>query len=232
MAFRSEIERVNAGKSCLSSDCADRTLTEFGLSELEMGKSSGVGTASLVVSSDGMVRVPTIGSSGGLPDANAVRTKYYPNQSAKSLLRCFFEHNPPIHLDATHQTTSFSADQMIQFARAVGLEVPLPSFGMLEDRLLKANLIGRGGDGGKASSSSAFSSRAGTNVGDSVASGSVFSLPNITESTKCEQVAMGSQEPCSSRQADETLSSVPVVDDKGGTYSLKALKEKKAELVK
>ena len=36
MAFQSEIERVNAGKSCLSSDTAHRTLTEFGLSELEM----------------------------------------------------------------------------------------------------------------------------------------------------------------------------------------------------
>ena len=36
MAYRSEIERIDAGKSCLSSDCADRTLTEFGLSELEL----------------------------------------------------------------------------------------------------------------------------------------------------------------------------------------------------
>ena len=36
MAFRSEIEKVNAGKSCLSSDCADRTMTVFGLSVLEM----------------------------------------------------------------------------------------------------------------------------------------------------------------------------------------------------
>ena len=36
MAFRSEIGRFDAMKSCLSSDCADRTLTEFGLSELEM----------------------------------------------------------------------------------------------------------------------------------------------------------------------------------------------------
>ena len=34
-----------------------------------------------VVSSDGTVRVPTVGSSGGLPDANAVRTKYHPSQS-------------------------------------------------------------------------------------------------------------------------------------------------------
>ena len=31
MTFWSEIGRVIAGKSCLSSDCAERTLTEFGL---------------------------------------------------------------------------------------------------------------------------------------------------------------------------------------------------------
>ena len=36
MAFRSEIGEVNTGKSCVSSDCVDKTLTEFGLSELEM----------------------------------------------------------------------------------------------------------------------------------------------------------------------------------------------------
>ena len=43
---------------------------------------------------------------------------------------------------------------------------------------------------------------------------------------------MGSQEPCSSRQADEALSSVPVLYDKSGTDSLKTVKEIKAELVK
>ena len=75
MAFRNEIERVNAGMSCLSSDCADRTLTEFGLSELEpmaRAKTQEWGPDCHVVSSDGMVRVPTVGSSGGLPHANAV----------------------------------------------------------------------------------------------------------------------------------------------------------------
>ena len=233
MAFRSEIGRVNVGKSCLSSDYTDRTLTEFGLSELEMmarAKAQVLGPDFHVVSSDGMVRVPTVGSSGGLPDANAVRTKYYPSQSAKSLLKDFFEHNPLAHLDALHQTTSFSADKMIQFARAVGLEVSITSFGMLEDLLLKANLIGRRGGGGKASSKSTFSS-AGTSVGDSVASRSVYSLPTMTESTRSEEVAMSSQEPCSSRQADEALSSVPIVCDKSGTDSLKILKEIKTELV-
>ena len=177
-----------------------------------------------------MAGVPTMSSSGGLRDGNAVRTKYYSSQSAKSSLKNFFEHNPPTHLDATHQTTSFSADQMIQFARAVGLEVSLASFGMLEDLLLKANLIGRGG--GKVSSRSGFSSCAGSSVGDSAASRSVYSLPTITESTKSEEVAMGSQEPCSSRQADEALANVPVVHDKSGTDSLMTLKEIKTELVK
>ena len=82
VAFWSEIGRVNAGKSCLSSDYADRILTEFGLSELEMmarAKTQELGPDSHVVSSGGMVRVPTVRSSGGLPDANAVRTKYYPS---------------------------------------------------------------------------------------------------------------------------------------------------------
>ena len=135
-------------------------------------------------------------------------------------------------MDATHQTTSFSADQMIQFARAVGLEVSLASFGLLEDLLLKTNLIGRRGGGRRASSKSAFSSCAGTSVGDCVASRSVYSLPTITESTGSEQVTIGSQEPCSSRQADDALSGVPIVDDKRGTDSLKTLKEIKTELEK
>ena len=55
MAFQSGIVRVNAGKSCLSSDCVDRTLTEFGLSELEMmarAKAQELGPDSHVVSSD------------------------------------------------------------------------------------------------------------------------------------------------------------------------------------
>ena len=184
------------------------------------------------MSSDGVVGVPTVASSGGLPDANDARTRYYPNQSAKSSSKDFFEHNPPTRLDATHQTTSFSADQMIQFARAVGFEVSLASFGMLEDLLLKANLIVRVGGGGRASSRSAFSSCAGTSIGDSVGSRSVYSLPTITESAQSEDVAMGSEEPCSSRQADEALSSVPIVYNKSGSDSLKTLKEIRTELVK
>ena len=91
---------------------------------------------------------------------------------------------------------------MIHFARTVGLEVSLAPLGMLQDLLLKTNLVGRGGGGGRASSRSTFSSRVGTSVGDSVASHSVYSLPTVTEETRSEQVAMASQIPCSSCQAD------------------------------
>ena len=169
VAIRSEIGRVNAGKSLHSSDCADKTLTEFGLSELEMmakAKAQALGPESHVVPSDGMVRDPTVSSSGESVDVGNVRTKDYPGQSAKSLLNDFCKHNPPTHLGAAHQTTSFSADQMIRFARFVRLEVSLASFGMLEDLFLKANLIGRGGGLGKASSKSMYSSRAGTSLVD------------------------------------------------------------------
>ena len=86
MAFQSEIERVNVGKSCLSSDCADTTLTEFGLSEFEMmarAKAQELGPDSQVVSSDGLVGLPTLGSSGIPPNVGAVRTNYYPCQSEK-----------------------------------------------------------------------------------------------------------------------------------------------------
>ena len=92
MAFRSEIGRGNAGKSCLSSNCADRTLTEFGLSELEVmarAKAQELGPDSHVVSCDGMVRVITVGSPGGLPDANAVR-KLLSEPVCKKFIEGFF----------------------------------------------------------------------------------------------------------------------------------------------
>ena len=97
----------------------------------------------------GMVRVPRVESIVEEEKVGVEKSRFYPSQSAKSLLKDFFELNPSTHLDPSHPTTSFSADQMIQFARAVGLEVSLASYGMLEDLLLKAgvvvdfNLLGR-----------------------------------------------------------------------------------------
>ena len=82
-------------------------------------------------------RVPRVESIVEEERVGAEKSRYYPSQSAKSLLKEFFELNPPTHLGPSHPTTSFSADQMIQFARAVGLEVSLASYGLLEDLLLK-----------------------------------------------------------------------------------------------
>ena len=82
---------------------------------------------------EGMVRVPPVDEMFGQEGAPRERTRFYPSQSAKSLLKDCFEMNPPTHLDPSLAITSFSADQMIQFARAVGSEVSLASYSMLED---------------------------------------------------------------------------------------------------
>ena len=64
---------------------------------------------------EGMVRIPPVVEMLGQEVAAKERTRYHPSQSAESLLQECFEINPPTHLDPSHPTTSFSADQMIQF---------------------------------------------------------------------------------------------------------------------
>ena len=91
-------------------------------------------------SGDSMVRVPQVESIVERERVRGEKSRYCPSQSAKSLLEDFFELNPPTHLDPSHPATSFSVDQMIQFARAKGLEVSLASYGTLEDLLLKARV--------------------------------------------------------------------------------------------
>ena len=95
-----------------------------------------------------------------------------------------FARNPSTHVDRHQQTTGLRADQVIQFARAIGLEVSLATFGMLEDLLLKINSkVGRGGGGCEGVSlQSPSRSKAGSTVAESVASRSFYSLPTITES--------------------------------------------------
>ena len=144
------------------------------------------------------------------------------------MLKDFFELNPPTHLDPSHPTTSFSADQMIQFARAVGLEVSLASYGMLEDLLLKA----MGGGGFQSVGSrhfigrSPFPSVAGSSWSNSIASRTIYSLPTVTETDVSNVVVGGEvlQEPCSSKQADARLAA-NVGGEKPGSHSLKTLQE-------
>ena len=106
--------------------------------------------------------------------------------------------NPPTHLDPSHATTSYSAGQMIQFARAVGLEVFLASYGMLEDLLLKARVAG----------------------GDQI----VGSRHSVGKSPFLSVAVEGSlQEPCSSKQADARLAAGHVSGEKPVNDSLKTL---------
>ena len=122
---------------------------------------------------------------------------------------------------------------MIQFARVVGLEVSTASFGILEDLFLEANLIlEANGCGGGGSGRSPFCGRVGSSVGESEACRSFYSLPTITKSALSEHLTLFSPETCSSCQADEAFSHVPVAFEKSGTDSLKTLKETKAEFVK
>ena len=136
--------------------------------------------------------------------------------------------------------TGLSSDQIIQFARAVGLEVSLATFGMLEDVLLKIGGKTGRNVGGKGSEQSALRSRSGSTVMESVASRSFYSLPTITESFDSDRLARDlSQQPCSSRQADAILGfSRTEVNEFNDTGSLKTLGQirsdarKKCELYK
>ena len=185
---------------------------------------------------EGMVRVPQVDEMFGQEGAPRERTRYYPSHSTKSLLKDCFEMNPPKHLDPSHRTTSFSADQMIQFARAVGLEVSLASYSMLEDSLLKA----RGGSRVQPVTShypagySLFPSVAGLSLGDSVASQSAHSLPTITETEGTDVIVGGgnTEEQCTSRQADARLALGTESVERPGTDSLKTLQQIKSSQMK
>ena len=221
-----------SGMTEASGGVEGRDFTSGGFSTLEaIAKKRAderVGGLFELASGDGMVRVPQMESIVEEDRVGAEKSRYYRSQSAKSLLKDFFELNPPTHLDPSHPTTSFSADQMIQFARALGLEVSLASYELLEDLLLKAT----GGGGFQSVGSrhfigrSPFPSVAGSSWGDSITSRTNYSLPTITETEVCNVLGGGEvlQEPCSSKQADARLAA-NVGGEKPGSDSLKTLQE-------
>ena len=95
---------------------------------------------------------------------------------------------------------------MIQFARAVGLEISLATFGMLEDVLLKIGGKTGRSVGARGSGQSASLGRSGSTVVESMASRSFYSLPTITESFDSDRLVGDlTQQPCSSRQTDAAL---------------------------
>ena len=75
-----------------------------------------------------------------------------------------------MQIDPHQQLTGMSSDQMIQFARAIGLEVPLATFGMLEDVLLKIGGKTGRSVGERSSGQSASLGRSGSTVVESMAS--------------------------------------------------------------
>ena len=209
----------DAGQSFPGSSRLDDT--EYGTSELEsiarrrVDNLSG-GRVFEVVESD----LPAVSGATAQPGLGVGRSKYYPSESARTLLKECFADNPPVQLDPHQQLTGMSSDQMIQFARAVGLEVSLATFGMLEDVLL--TIGGKAGRnvGGKGSEQSALHSRSGSTVMESVDSRSFYSLPTITESFDSDRL----QQPCSSRQADAALGfSRTEINEFNDTDSLKTL---------
>ena len=79
---------------------------------------------------------------------------------------------------------------MIQFVRAVGLEVSLGTFGMLEDLLLKNSSKTRNLDRVSVDVSAhyPFPSKTGPTVAESVASDLFYSLPTSTEADACKPI--------------------------------------------
>ena len=84
-------------------------------------------------------------------------------------------------LDPYHTTTSLSVDQIVQFASAVGLEVTLAFYGLLEDLLFLARGAGTLGGRGE-TGRSRFPSLIGSAKADSVESQAKFSLPFVSGS--------------------------------------------------
>ena len=164
----------------------------------------------------------------------AGRSKFYPSESARTLLKECFADNPPVQFGPHQQLTGMSWDQMIQYAKENGLEVSLATFGMLECVLLKIGGKAGRNVGDKSSGQSCSFSRAGSTVEESVASRSFYSLPAITESFGSDPSAGDlTQQPCSSRQADAALDfSRTEVTEINDTDSLKTLGQIRSDALK
>ena len=170
----------NSGQSFPSGSRPDDT--EYGTSELESIARKRVGDVGGRVCEAPGLDLPCSSRTTMQRGMGAGRSKYYPSESARTLMKECFADNPPVQLDPHQQLTGMSSDQMIQFARAVGLEVSLATFGMLEGVLVKIGGKAEKNVGGKSSGQSGSISRAGSTVVESVATRSFYSLPTITES--------------------------------------------------
>ena len=181
--------------------------TDYGTSELESIAPKRVGDVSgwRVHEAAGM-GLPFSSGTTGQHGLDTGCSKYYPSDCAIIFLKECFADIPPSQLDPHQQLTGMRSDQMIQFARAIGLEVSLVTFGISEDVLLKIGGKNGRNVGDESSGQSLPFSGAGFTVMESVASRSFFSLPTITKSFGSVPFAeVLAQQPCSSRQTDAAL---------------------------
>ena len=127
----------NTGQLFPSSSRPDGT--HYGTSELESIAQRRVGDLS-------ETRVPhkaggvALLCSSGITVQHGVgigRSKYYPSDSARTLLKVCFIENLPVQLNPHEHFTAMNSDQIIQCAKAFGLELSFATCGMLEDVLLK-----------------------------------------------------------------------------------------------
>ena len=170
----------DAGQSFPSSPRPDDT--DYGTSELESIARRRVDD----VSERGVFEGAGIGlpCSSGKTVQHGLRTgrpKRNPREYARTLLKECFADNLPLQLDPHQQLTGMSSDQMIQFVRAIGLEVSLVAFGIMEDVLLKIGGKTGRNVGDKGSGQSPSVSSAGSTAIERVASRSFNSLPTTTE---------------------------------------------------
>ena len=89
--------------------------------------------------------------------------------------------NPPTQFNASHQTTSFSCGQTIQFVHVVRREVVQASYNMLEDLLVKTGVGTQLGAGTTVPGRSPNPSHCGTTIVETLASRSEYSLPTIRQ---------------------------------------------------
>ena len=199
---------------------------DFGTSELETNSGKRVGESNETrIYGAGEMGFLFLSGTAMQQAVSAERSKNYPSNSAKNPRKECFSDSPFIQLDPHHQITGMSSDQMVRLARTIGLEILLAAFGMLKDLLLRngGKTVKKGGD--RANCQSTLFSRAMSTVVESVAFGSFYSLPTITESVGSDPSGdVPFQQPRSSRQADAALgSSVTQVTDVTGSDSLKTL---------
>ena len=127
-------------------------------------------------------------------------------------------------LDLGHTTTSFSANEMIQFAIGVELEVTLESYRLLEDVLLCARWIGSVGGRGQVRRSR-FPSCIGPTVANSVPSQLKYSQPTVSGFTATALGVdtvrpSGIEEPMIAYLTQGTQPMGPVIGESGKELSL------------